>query len=98
MLYSSQRIHQIIQFAFETVSRLPFSSLVYSLTQFHRRPMCLLLFTASFIAILVSRGVLKAPTLALDLFANMYLTGTVIFGGGPVVIPLLRSYVVDPGN
>ncbi|KAJ6118909.1 hypothetical protein N7471_013529 [Penicillium samsonianum] len=27
----------------------------------------------------------------------MYLAGTVIFGGGPVVIPLLRSYVVDPG-
>lgn len=26
----------------------------------------------------------------------MYLAGTVIFGGGPVVIPLLRSYVVDP--
>jgi chromate transport protein ChrA len=23
--------------------------------------------------------------------------GTIIFGGGPVVIPLLRSYVVDPG-
>lgn len=27
----------------------------------------------------------------------MYLAGTVIFGGGPVVMPLLRSYVVDPG-
>jgi chromate transport protein ChrA len=27
----------------------------------------------------------------------MYLAGTVIFGGGPVVIPLLRSYVVAPG-
>lgn len=27
----------------------------------------------------------------------MYLAGTVIFGGGPVVIPLLRSYTVDPG-
>ena len=27
----------------------------------------------------------------------MYLAGTVIFGGGPVVIPLLRSYVVGPG-
>jgi len=27
----------------------------------------------------------------------MYLAGTIIFGGGPVVIPLLRSYVVDPG-
>ncbi|KAL5344273.1 hypothetical protein ACLOAV_010777 [Pseudogymnoascus australis] len=37
------------------------------------------------------------PLLVLDLFANMYLAGTIIFGGGPVVIPLLRSYVVDPG-
>lgn len=33
----------------------------------------------------------------MDLFANMYLAGTVIFGGGPVVIPLLREYVVEPG-
>jgi chromate transport protein ChrA len=51
----------------------------------------------SFIAILVSRAKVSLPPLALDLFANMYLAGTVIFGGGPVVIPLLRSYVVDPG-
>ncbi|KAL4986487.1 chromate transporter-domain-containing protein [Aspergillus falconensis] len=56
-----------------------------------------ILFFASFIGILVSRAKLSAPPLALDLFANMYLAGTVIFGGGPVVIPLLRSYVVDPG-
>ncbi|EGD85605.1 hypothetical protein H112_06515 [Trichophyton rubrum D6] len=55
------------------------------------------LFFASFIAVLVARGVLRTPPLALDLFASMYLAGTVIFGGGPVVIPLLRSYVVDPG-
>lgn len=39
----------------------------------------------------------KKPPLACDLFATMYVAGTVIFGGGPVVIPLLRSYVVDPG-
>lgn len=52
---------------------------------------------ASFIAILVARAKLSPPPLSLDLFANMYLAGTVIFGGGPVVIPLLRSYVVDPG-
>jgi chromate transport protein ChrA len=45
----------------------------------------------------VGRGVKSAPPLALDLFANMYLAGTIIFGGGPVVIPLLRSYVVSPG-
>jgi chromate transport protein ChrA len=45
------------------------------------------------------RGSLKveARTLPFDLFANMYLAGTIIFGGGPVVIPLLREYVVQPG-
>ncbi|KAJ6127402.1 chromate transporter-domain-containing protein [Penicillium sp. IBT 18751x] len=54
-------------------------------------------FFASFIALLVARGQLATPPLALDLFTSMYLAGTVIFGGGPVVIPLLRSYVVAPG-
>ncbi|KAF8419951.1 chromate transporter-domain-containing protein [Tirmania nivea] len=54
-------------------------------------------FFASFIAILVVRSALDSPPLELELFANMYLAGTIIFGGGPVVIPLLRSYVVDPG-
>lgn len=43
------------------------------------------------------RGTLKERALVLDLFANMYLAGTIIFGGGPVVIPLLREYVVQPG-
>lgn len=52
---------------------------------------------ASFIGLLVGRSVSQHPPLALDLFTNMYLAGTIIFGGGPVVIPLLRSYVVGPG-
>lgn len=30
-------------------------------------------------------------------FTNSYLVGTLIIGGGPVVIPLLRKYVVEPG-
>ncbi|KAL2869424.1 putative chromate ion transporter [Aspergillus lucknowensis] len=54
-------------------------------------------FFASFVGIIVARGIMERPPLTLDLFANMYLAGTIIFGGGPVVIPLLRSYVVDPG-
>jgi chromate transport protein ChrA len=54
-------------------------------------------FFLSFIAVMVIRGTVDARALAYDLFANMYLAGTIIFGGGPVVIPLLRSYVVDPG-
>ncbi|KAI1974236.1 hypothetical protein LOZ53_004481 [Ophidiomyces ophidiicola] len=54
-------------------------------------------FFATFVAVLVARGSVKNPPLELNLFANMYLAGTVIFGGGPVVIPLLREYVVQPG-
>jgi chromate transport protein ChrA len=54
-------------------------------------------FLLSFIVVMVIRGTIDARGLAFDLFANMYLAGTIIFGGGPVVIPLLRSYVVDPG-
>ncbi|KAF1995995.1 chromate ion transporter-like protein [Amniculicola lignicola CBS 123094] len=54
-------------------------------------------FLLSFIVVMVIRGTVDARALAYDLFANMYLAGTIIFGGGPVVIPLLRSYVVDPG-
>ncbi|KAF2198291.1 chromate ion transporter-like protein [Delitschia confertaspora ATCC 74209] len=54
-------------------------------------------FLASFITVMLLRGLLTHPPLPLSLFANIYLAGTIIFGGGPVVIPLLRSYVVDPG-
>ena len=54
-------------------------------------------FLLSFVVVMVVRGTINTRALAYDLFANMYLAGTIIFGGGPVVIPLLRSYVVDPG-
>ena len=57
----------------------------------------LLAFFLSFIIIMVLRGVFHNRARAFDLFANLYLAGTIIFGGGPVVIPLLRSYTVDPG-
>lgn len=30
-------------------------------------------------------------------FCTFYITGSIIFGGGPVVVPLLYSYVVEPG-
>lgn len=46
---------------------------------------------------MVARGVHPSLPLSFDLFTNMYLAGTIIFGGGPVVIPLLREYVVQPG-
>ena len=54
-------------------------------------------FLLSFTVVMVLRGTLSAPPLLYSLFANMYLAGTIIFGGGPVVIPLLREYVVAEG-
>jgi len=54
-------------------------------------------FLLSFVAVMVLRGVLSYRPLLFRLFANMYLAGTIIFGGGPVVIPLLREYVVAEG-
>jgi chromate transport protein ChrA len=55
------------------------------------------LFLLSFVVVMVLRGVLPSKALLYSLFANMYLAGTIIFGGGPVVIPLLREYVVAEG-
>ncbi|CAE6426139.1 unnamed protein product [Rhizoctonia solani] len=54
-------------------------------------------FFAIFTTLMVLRGTLRAPPLPLELFISMFLAGTIIFGGGPVVIPLLREYVVEPG-
>ncbi|KAG8913331.1 hypothetical protein FRC01_004596, partial [Tulasnella sp. 417] len=54
-------------------------------------------FFTSFITLLVLRAVLHHAPLLLKLYTNMYLAGTIIFGGGPVVIPLLREYVVTEG-
>ncbi|QIW95621.1 hypothetical protein AMS68_001139 [Peltaster fructicola] len=54
-------------------------------------------FFVSFAAVMIIRGRVLNRTLPFDVFANMYLAGTIIFGGGPVVIPLLREYVVGPG-
>ncbi len=55
-------------------------------------------FFVSFIVTMVLRGVLPNSPLLYSLFANMYLAGTIIFGGGPVVIPLLWEYVVAEGR
>ncbi|CAI4218694.1 unnamed protein product [Parascedosporium putredinis] len=54
-------------------------------------------FFLSFAAIMVVRGVVKSKPPLYDVFANFFLAGTIIFGGGPVVIPLLREYVVTEG-
>lgn len=57
----------------------------------------LVAFLLIFIIIMVLRGTLPYPPLLFQLFSNMFLAGTIIFGGGPVVIPLLREYVVTEG-
>jgi chromate transport protein ChrA len=48
-------------------------------------------FFITFIAVMVVRAVIPSRPLLFGLFSNMYLAGTIIFGGGPVVIPLLRE-------
>lgn len=57
----------------------------------------IVLFFVAFAVFMSLRGGLHPAPLLLSLFNNMFLAGTIIFGGGPVVIPLLRNYVVDPG-
>ena len=57
----------------------------------------ILAFFATFIITMSLRGTLHAPPRGFSLFVNLYLAGTIIFGGGPVVIPLLREYVVYEG-
>ncbi|KAK6525314.1 hypothetical protein TWF694_005458 [Orbilia ellipsospora] len=57
----------------------------------------ILAFLLTFIIIIILRAVLKNPPQPYSLFANLYLAGTIIFGGGPVVIPLLRQYIVSEG-
>ncbi|KAI3340058.1 chromate transporter-domain-containing protein [Ustulina deusta] len=55
------------------------------------------LFFVSFIVIIALRAALTHKPILYSLFANLYLAGTIIFGGGPVVIPLLREYIVAEG-
>lgn len=48
------------------------------------------LFFAIFTTIMVLRSLYK-HLITLRLLGNMMLAGTIIFGGGPVVVPLLRE-------
>ncbi|KAI7282798.1 chromate transporter [Hortaea werneckii] len=57
----------------------------------------LMSFFVAFTIVMVVRGTLSGRTRGFDVFANLFLAGTIIFGGGPVVIPLLREYVVAEG-
>ncbi|KAJ9110826.1 hypothetical protein QFC22_006683 [Naganishia vaughanmartiniae] len=62
---------------------------------------------ASFVVCIITLVVLRAKyprsegdaaPRALDFFVNMVLAGVIIFGGGPVVVPLLRGYTVENGK
>ncbi|CAG9989460.1 unnamed protein product [Clonostachys byssicola] len=54
-------------------------------------------FVVAFVVIMVLRAVLSEPPVLYRMFSNLWLAGTIIFGGGPVVIPLLREYIVAEG-
>ncbi|GAC94492.1 chromate transporter [Pseudozyma hubeiensis SY62] len=49
------------------------------------------------VAVVVTRSQLTSPPRTLDFFTDMMIAGVIIFGGGPVVIPLLRGYTVENG-
>lgn len=53
--------------------------------------------TVSFVTVVTTRSLISTLPLAYSFFSNMFQAGTILFGGGPVVIPLLREYVVEPG-
>lgn len=54
-------------------------------------------YLVSFTTVMILRGALQSPPRTFLVFANLCLAGTIIFGGGPVVIPLLREYIVAEG-
>ncbi|EPQ26472.1 uncharacterized protein PFL1_05794 [Pseudozyma flocculosa PF-1] len=56
-----------------------------------------LLFVLLVVVLVVVRALLRDPPRLLDFLTNMVIAGVTIFGGGPVVIPLLRGYTVDYG-
>ena len=55
------------------------------------------IFLITFILTLVLHALSSDPSRPYSLFKSLYLAGTIIFGGGPVVIPLLPSNIVSPG-
>ena len=57
----------------------------------------LVMFGLTFILFTTLHIVIPTLKRSFDLFSSLYLAGTIIFGGGPVVIPLLRDYIVSPG-
>lgn len=54
-------------------------------------------FFITFVLTITLHAIIRHTAQAFSLFSSLYLAGTIIFGGGPVVIPLLREYTVTPG-
>ena len=54
-------------------------------------------FLATFALTVAFHIISGRPSRSFSVFSSLYLAGTIIFGGGPVVIPLLREYIVTPG-
>lgn len=50
------------------------------------------------VVLIVAKSQVAMPPRWFDFFVNMVIAGVIIFGGGPVVIPLLREYTVVPGQ
>lgn len=48
------------------------------------------LFFSTIVVIVSLREKLHAPPRALQLFTNLFIAGSILFGGGPVVVPLLQ--------
>ncbi|MEM9399670.1 MAG: chromate efflux transporter [Verrucomicrobiota bacterium] len=67
--------------------KIPISSTLSSI--------CLLGFFAFLIGLPILASAIHYP--AIDLLDSFYRTGSLVFGGGHVVLPLLQSEVVDPG-
>ncbi|KAJ3069769.1 hypothetical protein HDU98_007183 [Podochytrium sp. JEL0797] len=55
---------------------------------------------AMYILLLILSAVLRSQNInqPINIFTTFYFVGAIIFGGGPVVVPLLYSYVVDGNN
>lgn len=54
-------------------------------------------FLATFATAITLANVMFKTDRAFSLFSSLYETGTIIVGGGPVVIPLLETYTVNVG-
>ena len=60
---------------------------------------CMVVFGALLVGVPVAGRMLTAGALAelLEVFDSFYRAGSLVFGGGHVVLPLLQEYVVTPG-